>query len=156
MVTARGGVKPADRGYQAVNVLVDPTWLNKSQFPEREEMVGAIFWGGKTDLFFHFHWGDFPGNVSTSTFLGWCEFFCLGNVFLPLLYVKCSIWSHKNCTWGTSLVVQWLRLHTPNAGDPGSVIGHGTKSHVLQLRACMSQLKIPQVAKNIQGPMYCS
>ena len=28
---------------------------------------------------------------------------------------------------GTSLVVQWLRLHTPNAGDPGSTPGQGTK-----------------------------
>ena len=94
MVTARGGIKPGDRGYQAVNVLdilLDPTRLNKSQFPETEETVGAIFWDEKTNLFFHFHRGDFPGNVSTSTFLGWCEFFWPGNVFLSLLYLKCSI-----------------------------------------------------------------
>ena len=26
-------------------------------------------------------------------------------------------------TLGTSLVVQWLRLHTPNAGGPGSIPG---------------------------------
>ena len=25
--------------------------------------------------------------------------------------------------WGTSLVVQWLRLHAPNAGSPGSIPG---------------------------------
>ena len=30
---------------------------------------------------------------------------------------------------GTSLVVQWLRLHTPNAGGPGSIPGQGTRSH---------------------------
>ena len=29
---------------------------------------------------------------------------------------------------GTSLVVQWLRLHTPNAGGPGSITGQGTRS----------------------------
>ena len=28
---------------------------------------------------------------------------------------------------GTSLVVQWLRLHTPNAGGLGSIPGLGTK-----------------------------
>ena len=27
---------------------------------------------------------------------------------------------------GTSLVVQWLRLHAPNAGGPGSNSGLGT------------------------------
>ena len=28
---------------------------------------------------------------------------------------------------GTSLAVQWLRLHTPNAGGTGSIPGQGTK-----------------------------
>ena len=28
---------------------------------------------------------------------------------------------------GASLAVQWLRLHTPNAGDTGSILGWGTK-----------------------------
>ena len=31
---------------------------------------------------------------------------------------------------GTSLVVQWLRLCAPNAGDPGSTPGQGTRSHM--------------------------
>lgn len=34
---------------------------------------------------------------------------------------------------GTSLVVQWLRLHTPKAGDRGSIISQGTRSCRLQL-----------------------
>ena len=34
----------------------------------------------------------------------------------------------------TSLVVQWLRLHTLNAGDLGSIPSSGTRSHMLQLR----------------------
>ena len=34
----------------------------------------------------------------------------------------------------TSLMVQWLRLHAPNARDPGSFPGQGTRSHMLQLR----------------------
>ena len=31
---------------------------------------------------------------------------------------------------GTSLVIQWLRLRAPNAGDPGSIPGQGTRSHM--------------------------
>ena len=30
----------------------------------------------------------------------------------------------------TSLVAQWLRLHTPNAGGLGSIPGQGTRSHM--------------------------
>ena len=33
-----------------------------------------------------------------------------------------------------SLVVQWLRLQSLNAGDLGSIPGEGTRSHMLQLR----------------------
>ena len=29
--------------------------------------------------------------------------------------------------WGTSLLVQWLRLPTSNAGNVGSILGQGTK-----------------------------
>ena len=35
---------------------------------------------------------------------------------------------------GTSLVVQLLRLWTPNAGGLGSIPGQGTRSHMLQLK----------------------
>ena len=31
---------------------------------------------------------------------------------------------------GTSLVVQWLRLHAPNAGRLGSIPGQGARSHM--------------------------
>ena len=31
---------------------------------------------------------------------------------------------------GTSLVVQWLRLCTPNAGGLGSIPGQGSRSHM--------------------------
>ena len=41
----------------------------------------------------------------------------------------------------TSLVGQWLRLHAPNAGDPGSLPGQGTKSHSQQLKGSHVQLK---------------
>ena len=44
---------------------------------------------------------------------------------------------------GTSPVVQWLRLCAPNARGPGLIPGQGTRSHVLQLRIRMPQLKDP-------------
>ena len=40
-----------------------------------------------------------------------------------------------------SLVVQWLTLRAPNAAGPGSIPGQGTRSHMLLIRVCMSQLK---------------
>ena len=43
-------------------------------------------------------------------------------------------------------MVQWLRLHAPNAGGLGSVPGEGTRSHMPQLRVRMLQLKIPPTA----------
>ena len=42
-----------------------------------------------------------------------------------------------NVDCGTSLVVQLLRLHAPNAGGLGSSPGQGTSSDTLQLRAHM-------------------
>ena len=37
-------------------------------------------------------------------------------------------------TLGISQVDQWLRLHTPNAGNPGSIPGQGTRSQMLKLK----------------------
>ena len=31
---------------------------------------------------------------------------------------------------GTSLVIQWVRLHTPNVAGPGSIPGRGTRSRM--------------------------
>ena len=38
----------------------------------------------------------------------------------------------KTAAWGNFLVVQWLRLHTPNAGGLGLISGQGTRSYTLQ------------------------
>ena len=38
-------------------------------------------------------------------------------------------------------MVQWLRLHAPNAGGLGSNPGQETRSHILQLRVCRPQLR---------------
>ena len=48
----------------------------------------------------------------------------------------------KNSPAGTSLVVQGLRLHAPNAGGLGLISGRGTRSHMLQLRVHMLQQKL--------------
>ena len=53
--------------------------------------------------------------------------------------------SGKECT-GASLGVQWLRLHTPNAGGLGVIPGWGTRSCMLQLTVRMPQLR-PSAAK---------
>ena len=68
---------------------------------------------------------------------------------------------HQEDMTGTSLVVQRLRCHIPNAGGPGSISGQGTRSHMLQLRDYMSQLKVPHAvtkkilhaAMKIEDPM---
>ena len=40
----------------------------------------------------------------------------------------------QNKEAGMSLVVHWLRLHASSAGGLGSILGQGTRSHMLQLR----------------------
>ena len=47
----------------------------------------------------------------------------------------------KTDSMGTSLVVQCLRLHAPNARGPGSIPGEGTRSHMLQLRPSTAENK---------------
>ena len=51
---------------------------------------------------------------------------------------------------GTSLVVQWLRLHALSAGGRGSIPSQGTKSCVTS-RVHMLQLKILYAATKTQG-----
>ena len=42
-------------------------------------------------------------------------------------FIKIKISIHQSTCLGTSLAVQWLRRHTPNAGGTGSIPGQGTK-----------------------------
>ena len=44
---------------------------------------------------------------------------------------------------GTSLVIQWLRLHAPSAEGLGSIPGQGTRSSMLQLKIQHATAKIP-------------
>ena len=53
---------------------------------------------------------------------------------------------------GSSLAGQWLTHWAPNAGGPGSVLGQGTISHMLQLRVHMLQptrFHVPQLRSKI-------
>ena len=60
-----------------------------------------------------------------------------------------SILPFKTQLPGTSLVVQGLRLHAPSGGGQGSIPSQGTRSHGLQLRVCMPQLKnLPATTKS--------
>ena len=61
---------------------------------------------------------------------------------LSMEVILCADIIYKNDIHETSLVVQWLGLCAPNAGDPGSIPGQGTRSHMLQPRVRMPQLKI--------------
>ena len=47
---------------------------------------------------------------------------------------------------GTSLVVQWPRLGTPNAGGPGSIPGEGTRSHMPQLKISPAATKTRKIS----------
>ena len=47
-------------------------------------------------------------------------------------------------------MVPWLRLHAPNAGGLGLIPGQGTRSHMPQVRVCMSQLKSLNAATKVE------
>ena len=47
------------------------------------------------------------------------------------LKICASKYTVKSEKAGTLLVVQWLRLHTSNAGGAGLIPGQGTRSHML-------------------------
>ena len=56
----------------------------------------------------------------------------------------------------TSLVVQWLRLHAPNAEGWSLIPGQGTKSHRPQLRVPMLWLKVPRAPTKNEDPKWCN
>ena len=55
---------------------------------------------------------------------------------------KTQIYLWKPMGEGTSLVVQWLRLHAPDARGPGPILSQGTRSHMLQLKILHASTKI--------------
>ena len=90
-------------------------WLNGHEFEQAlgdSEGQGSLAWGHK-----ELDMGEQLSNNNHRDFLSSFEF--------PSL-------KHKEQR--TFLVVEWLRLHTPNAGGPGLIPGQGTRSYMLQLR----------------------
>ena len=75
-------------------------------------------------------------------------------------YIHIVIWpisrtfsSCKTETWGTSQVVQWLRLHARNTGGASLIPDQGTRSHLLQLMCsydfrALEPTKLPHTATN--------
>ena len=62
---------------------------------------------------------------------------------------------HKNTMGGTSLVVQWLRLHVPKAGGPGSIPGQGTRSY-MHAATRSSQAATKEPACSNENPACCN
>ena len=76
------------------------------------------------------------------------KYYLLSFKMKEVLKLRAESW--KVVRMGISLVVQWLRLCNPNAGNPGSIPGQGTRSHMVKLRVCRLQLKIPHDAPTTQ------
>ena len=57
----------------------------------------------------------------------------IGFLFGIVVRIK-GIEEHNVSSTRISLVVQWLKLHTLNAGGLGLILGQRTRFHVLQLR----------------------
>ena len=82
-------------------------------------------------------------------------FKCLLTVHVSFFFFSCIFFSelkNKKKTpiqtlplfdLGTGLVVQWLRLGTPNAGGPGSIPGQGARAQKLQLKILHPTTKTP-------------
>ena len=62
-----------------------------------------------------------------------------------------SVRGFKVVKRGTPLVVQWLRLHTPDAGALGWIHAWGTKSYLPQVRAHMPQHTENSTCGNEEG-----
>ena len=74
--------------------------------------------------------------------------YCITRIFTIRIY-PCTLLSFKSASLGTSLVVQWPRLHTLRAGGPGSISAQGTGSY-------MPQLQILRATTKTEDPACCS
>ena len=68
--------------------------------------------------------------------MDWLIFATLGSLWdlSSLIRDQIHIMAVKVPSPGNSLVVQWLRLHAPNAGGLGLIPGQETRSRMLQLK----------------------
>ena len=49
-------------------------------------------------------------------------------------------------------MIQWPRLHAPNAGGPGLIPGQGTRFHMPQLKISHSHATIKTLLRSFNGP----
>jgi len=56
-------------------------------------------------------------------------------------------------TQGASLMVQWLKRHTPNTGGLSSIPGQGTKSRRPQPRVLVMQVQISHGERKAEEPV---
>ena len=68
---------------------------------------------------------------------------CVATSYRVVIVDSLLVVGHSKVNERDLLVVQWLRLHTPDAGGPGSISGQGTRSPMPYLRVCMLQWKGP-------------
>jgi len=94
-----------------------------------------------------------PGSMHDTGCLGLVHsdsFFKTEFNYITLFFLKVFQWLSNTFkvqrSYGTSLVVQWQGLYAPNKGNLGSFPGQRTRSHMLQLKKCMLQLR-PSAAK---------
>ena len=86
---------------------------------------------------------------------------------IALITRKLGSGCHRTSNWeqGRMMLKQYLgwqwrdfrggpvaKLHSPNAGGLGLIPGQGTRSHMLQLRVHMPQLKTPHATRKTQVP----
>ena len=103
-------------------------------------LQGIFLTQGSNPCLFHLlHWqiGSSPGKPSLALadcfFHWWLDSFTPSFITGPWAPSPEAHSSDSKLSFRTSLVVHWLRLHTANAGDTGSIPGGRTKiTHVVQ------------------------
>ena len=109
--------------------LVHPLWRSEWTFFKKLKI--ELPYGQAIPLL-----GIYPGKMKTLIWKGTCT-----PMFTLALFTVAKIWKQLKSplsdewikkVWGTSLVVQWLRLHAFTAAGSGSILGQGTKiSHAM-------------------------
>ena len=73
-----------------------------------------------------------PGGIHVLNLTTEAQEVLLPNQPMRLILSKSVNLKKKKKRLGTSLVVQWLRLHAASAEDPSLIAGQGTRSHMLK------------------------
>ena len=124
--------------------MVWSQYFNKTDQNEQHQTTGSHFLDcGKWLLFLAFS-SLLYFSFLLSSFLPSLLFtpFPLSNTCNPVSHTVQSLKSENKVFLGTSLVVQWPRLHAPKAWGLSSIPGQGTRSHRPQLKTPHATTKI--------------